>query len=722
MDMYGYTGKILRVDLTNRKISTLETKEYEEWGGGHGIGSAIFWDLCKDKTISAFDSRNVVTIMTSPLAGAAVPSASRTEVQGLGPQGYPIEWFTRSNFGGRFAPMLKYAGWDGIVIEGKADKPVWIDVRNSNVQIKDADWLWGLDTWEAQEQIWREVSTGQNYNDWWKPGDRREDSFFKQVAKKFMSKIGPWLMHHKLISVKMEHTIAKHYLSAETHHERTTQKPAVLAIGPAGENLCRFASLIHDAGCGAGQGGFGAVFGSKNLKAISVIGTGSVRVADPKTLLEIRMNKDNARKIEKPNLLVYWEFPESMRVAACTGCKSPCKGRYAGSHGNESQCMESMFSAIFTTKGGIDDPEAKRMGADLLQKYGINAYHLWIGLTYLIRLNKMGVLGKGMKIDCDLPFEKLTDVEFMEKYIKLVAYREGVGNDLAEGFPRAAEKWGRIKQDLKTGALRFPHWGDGEHYDPRCQVCWGFSSILSSRDYNDHTFTALFLYPTNCLNAGVEPIPAEKLVEMYASVLSPYEGNMRLLDFSTENIYSDNMVKFVSWHMYYDSFWKNSALFCDTQWPSWDPTEFQVTVYDEVKFWNGVTGRNFDLLEGQKVGKRIWNLDNAIWTLQGRHRDMVHFADYVYDVPKKVDSSTGDYGPGIQDGKWKYINFCGRALDKEKFEEFKTRFYNFQGWDTATGWPTRSALESMGLSYVADELDKHGRLGTDKGVTKGNGH
>ena len=106
---------------------------------------------------------NVVTIMTSPLSGTLAPGASaRTEVQGIGVQSSPIEWFTRSNFGGRFAPMLKYAGWDGIVIEGKADKPVWVDIRNEDVKIKDARHLWGLDTWKTQEEIWREVS-GRGY-------------------------------------------------------------------------------------------------------------------------------------------------------------------------------------------------------------------------------------------------------------------------------------------------------------------------------------------------------------------------------------------------------------------------------------------------------------------------------------------------------------------------------------------------------------------------------
>jgi aldehyde:ferredoxin oxidoreductase len=125
----GYIGKILRLNLTDRKSSTLETEAYQEWVGGHGLGSALFFDLVKDKTIGGFDPANIVTLMTSPLSGTLAPGASsRTEVQGIGVQSSPIEWFTRSNFGGRFSAMLKYAGWDGVVIEGQADRPVWVDI------------------------------------------------------------------------------------------------------------------------------------------------------------------------------------------------------------------------------------------------------------------------------------------------------------------------------------------------------------------------------------------------------------------------------------------------------------------------------------------------------------------------------------------------------------------------------------------------------------------
>jgi hypothetical protein len=76
--MNGFAGKILRVDLTGKTITTIETRKYENWGGGHGMGSALFWDLVEDKTIDGFDAKNVVTIMTSPLSGTLVRSQDRS--------------------------------------------------------------------------------------------------------------------------------------------------------------------------------------------------------------------------------------------------------------------------------------------------------------------------------------------------------------------------------------------------------------------------------------------------------------------------------------------------------------------------------------------------------------------------------------------------------------------------------------------------------------------
>ncbi len=676
-------GKILRVNLTEGRISTIETKQYEQWGGGHGIGSALFWELCKDKAISGFDPRNVVTIMTSPLSGTLVPAAAgRTEVQGIGVQGYPTEWFTRSNFGGRFSAMLKYAGWDGIVIEGKADKPVWLNIVNDHVAIEDAKWLWGLDTWETQEEIWRAVSGSRDFRDWIAAGAGRDGG-------------------------------------------RTTQRPAVLTIGPAGEHLNRNASLVHDAGNGAGQGGFGGVWGAKNLKVISVLGTGSVEIADPNALMEARRwfasrqyNVDApAKQSPKDNFSFYgiitrspafgpliFNMTEPCRPQGCAGCYIACRRRTQSGLGNESQCVESLHYSV----GG---PQTQWRATDLLQQCGLNVYDVFV-TDYLRELYKMGVLGPGKQINCDLPFDRYGSPEFIETYTREISYREGIGQDLGEGIIRAAKKWGRLEQDLNSGLLAFPNWGYHEHYDPRLEVEWSYGSILGDRDINEHCINwYVHWMPTVTAMVGEEPLySAQEMVEIISQKLVPYKDPM-MLDYSADGIYAEGKAKMIAWHRHYTRFYKQSMAFCDWAWPDLInvnvPGLEGTTPEAEPRFINAVTGKNLTFEEGLETGRKIWNLDRAIWALQGRRRDQEVFAGYVYQVPTKAPY----WLPVYENGQWKYSTNEGRVLDRARFEEWKTRYYKLEGWDPSTGWPTRPTLESLGLGKVAEELERHGKLG-----------
>ena len=203
---------------------------------------------------------------------------------------------------------------------------------------------------------------------------------------------------------------------------------------------------------------------------------------------------------------------------------------------------------------------------------------------------------------------------------------------------------------------------------------------------------------------------AKNIVRIYTDKMVPFQGDLRMLDFSAENMYSEHIAKLVSWHRYYTRFWKQSTLFCDWRWPdflNWNtPGMIGSTGISEPKFLKAVTGKNLSFLDGINIGKKIWNLDHAIWTLQGRHRDMVHFADYIYT---ETDSDY-QYMPGIENGKWAYIDTSGKHFDRDKFDGFKTRFYTLQGWDTATGYPTENTLKSLELGYVADELKKAGKI------------
>jgi aldehyde:ferredoxin oxidoreductase len=593
--------------------------------------------------------------------------------------------------------MLKYAGWDGVVIEGKADRPVWIDIRNRDVMIRDCNQLslWGKDTWDCQKTIWEYVAGSGVYGDWV--------------------------------------TLHKNGL-------KTTQRPAVLAIGPAGENLSRVACLVHDASNASGQGGFGAVWGSKNLKAISVIGTGSIKINDPKALMKTRIwqkenyafdlnaLKENFYRTQDyrtefhgaPRPGVLWGKsrmgegrPRSgQRPQACVGCHSGCRARYESGFGNEASCITTGFYNRAKTH------EIQYKASDLLNRYGINAYEVYKGIDYIRTLHKMGVLGKNKEIHCDLDFDDFGSFEFVDQFLRMLAYRENdFGNDIAEGFMRAAQRWGRLEGndgDLKTGLLQFSYWGLPEHsYDPRAQLEWGYGSILGDRDANEHDFNKLFKDPTISSWFGKPPqATAEEAVTIYTDKMVPYQGDLLMLDYSTENMYSEHIAKLVSWHRYYTRFWKQSVLYCDWRWPDflniYAPGKIGSTGEAEQQYFNAVTGKRFRFLDGIELGRKIWNLDNAIWTLQGRHRDMVHFADYIYRIP--FQGWGGNYRlPGRKNGKWTYINACGRYIDREKFEAFKTKFYKLEGWDPSTGWPMRRTLESLGLGYVADELGRKGK-------------
>jgi len=127
----------------------------------------------------------------------------------------------------------------------------------------------------------------------------------------------------------------------------------------------------------------------------------------------------------------------------------------------------------------------------------------------------------------------------------------------------------------------------------------------------------------------------------------------------------------------------------------------------EIKFFNAVTGKKASFTDCMEIGRKIWNLDRCIWVLQGRHRDMEVHTGYVYKVPTKNNY----WLPVYENGKWTYSACIGRVLNKTRFEEWKTKFYDFEGWNNASGWPKRDTLEKLGLGKVADTLQRKGKLG-----------
>jgi aldehyde:ferredoxin oxidoreductase len=209
----GWTGKTLRVDLTTGAITTVDTvAKYKDYLGGTGLGYKVLWDEVPPGT-PAFDPANRIIFATGPITATGAPSAGRLSITSVLPYADLNDLPGAGHMGGHFGPEFKYAGWDAIIIQGAATKPVWLQIIDSKVTIVDASQMWGNGTTATNDQICTIMgSTAQ-----------------------------------------------------------------VAAIGPIGEQLGRMSCVINDR-CHSAGAGLGAVMGSKNLKAIGVIGTGSVPI------------------------------------------------------------------------------------------------------------------------------------------------------------------------------------------------------------------------------------------------------------------------------------------------------------------------------------------------------------------------------------------------------------------------------------------------------------
>jgi aldehyde:ferredoxin oxidoreductase len=688
----GWVGKIAHVDLTTKEVKVFESDSYVEWLGGHGLASALFWDFCEDKTAKPFDPANLIVIATNPLSGTLVPTAaSRVEITGIGSFA-DHEWYTRSSMGGRIAGGMKRAGFDAFMVTGISEEPVWINVIDGEIKFEDASKWWGSeqDSWEIQKDIMGQLTNGAGEGEWYTvPGSKK----------------------------------------------KTMLRPAVMCIPPICERLGRVGGIVHDANHIAAQSGFGAVWGSKKLKALSFTGTQTFEVADPTELLALRREVYLKRdyKIDRPDEVPYDPFVQyhqynipgqgnvmecldylPHRPEACEGCPTACRSIFPDSKGNESYCIIMAWG-----RGGEDSAETGRKNADILNRHGVNGWEVATP-AYVYSLYKRGLVGPGKEIDSlDLDFSKVGTHEFSARLLDMMIKREGLGNELADGLARAAHAWGTWDEDSTTGELCHPQWGYGEHYSPQVETDWSFGSIFGERDINEHSFNHMVYWmPMATIKLlGIPPmLTAEDLVNMISRTANGLDP--RCWDYSEENCFSEYRRECIYYYRHWTRVWEQSLTFCDWSWGGMrlnfnDPYKDYFIDLDDYgcKFYTAVTGLPLAKTQAYEIGRRIWNLDKSIWTMQGRHRDDEVFANYVYERPNPED---GLY-PMCLDGEWVYGSGKGRVLDRDKFEEFKGSYYKREGWDPKTGWPTRATLEGLNLSHVADALEKIGKLGSDHG-------
>jgi aldehyde:ferredoxin oxidoreductase len=328
---------------------------------------------------------------------------------------------------------------------------------------------------------------------------------------------------------------------------------------------------------------------------------------------------------------------------------------------------------------------------------------------YLQYLYEQGLLGPGKQIDSSpLPMDQWGELSFRVALLDAIARRAGIGDALAEGCCRAAQKWGRLETDRDSGALRLPAWGATSHWTMP-YVEWAYAYMLGAGDPAWHAF----MMATSAPRDGSS---LEESLEKLSKKTIPYTDDIFMFNYAWKGeeawktgIYSPHKAKQVAWSRHYSSFWHESMAFCEM---------FHHGIGDEspemeINYYRAVTGKKDSFADTMRIGQKIWTLERAIRVMHGRSRQTEDLFPYMY---KPGGSGKPKYGgvPIYENGKWRSDLAPDMHLDRNGVDDFKSHFYALEGWDKEHGWPTGKTLEELGLGRMVATLKASGKLGTNE--------
>jgi len=602
---HGYHERLLWVDLTQgkSKIVPLAASLIENYVGGKGFGARLLYDTVKPQT-DALDPSNLLMFLPGPLTGTAAPSMREAIVFKAPLTGTYGDAF----HGGVFGPEIKYAGYDGIVVTGRANAPTYLYIDDDQVEIRDAAFLWGKDTYQTYDSLYEKL------------GDRS----FK-----------------------------------------------IACIGPAGENLVRFALIDATPHRQAGRCGGGAVMGSKNLKAIAVRGTRRLTVAEPERFLSaVRTSRELIRArphtsgftqlgtlgdfVGHSDLALFpvynarqASFPGAgkidgvmhkkhiwLRNTACMGCIIACSKVGAlrrGPHkGTVCENVEYESQALMGSNLGLDHLEGVAYACHLCDLLGLDTMSAGGAIGFAMEALERGHLQPRDVGGLDLKFGAY---EAVHRVLEMIAFRQGIGDILAEGVKRAAEQIGQdsYKYAVHTKGLEMPG------YDPRGLPAHGLGYMTG-----------------------------DKGGEHVQGYMVGYEAHGRAWrDRQFERFGVEGKAEVLIWLQNYQV-GTNTLVKCD----------FAKSNHDELL--STVTGTDYTAKDIDLVGERIYNLTRLFNLREGftRKDDDVAYRcreDPLPDEPVK-----------------------GRRLTREDLDYMLDDYYQLRGWDRQ-GVPTPSKLKELGL-------------------------
>ncbi|MGM0400992.1 MAG: aldehyde ferredoxin oxidoreductase N-terminal domain-containing protein [Chloroflexota bacterium] len=637
-EMAPWTGHILHIDLTKGEVSTLSSHPYvSSYLGGRGLAARLAWEMIPPG-IEAFDAQNPLFFMPGALVGTPAPSSGRVTISGLSPQAWPHEWYTRANVGGHWGPALKYAGYDGLIVRGKAPHPVYIRIGDDEVELVNAQELWGQGLVASQKYLRRELG------EMWR----------------------------------------------------------VLAIGPAGENRCRYAVIATGTESAAGQGGFGAVMGSKNLKAVAVQGLQGVAVAEPTEALRRSQNVLEALKARFGEAPITYEseikHPERQRLAPCTyQCPGACGEFYHDMPGTvypDRIYSGQMFCCAPRFKGGdwlgVDlGLDAGFEIAQISNDLGLNHWELTFGLVpWILRCQERGELETidGERLD-------FSDPHFWVRFMENIAHREGWGDLFAEGGPRMAQALG-VGEDLID--VFYPAWGQASHWDGHGSFpspyfpYWLVTALQWAMDTRDpmgggHGYTTNIFGLLRKLQPEAEDEELWQKIDRVgeriygsAAAVNPWSG------------YEDKAIPAI-FHQDRGAL-KDSIGICDNIFPLLTDPEAE----DLLVCIDGVEGKflehylfeptsDLDLSREAfyRVGTRIFTLERLL-------------AMRNWGRSRATDETIVPYLHHPEGAESPYLEGKGN-FSPERFRALLDEYYALRGWDPESGVPLPETLRELGL-------------------------
>ena len=438
----GYMGRVLQINLSTGDVTDYPwtDKDRELYIGGKTMAAKILYDTLTGRE-NAYSEENPLIISTGPLTGTGAPSSSRFNISSISPQ---TGFISSSNCGGTFGYHLKRAGIDALIITGRREERTWIEIDNGSVTFHNADDLWGTRVTECQ----------------------------RLLAEKMSSKRGCDIKFGKL------------------------------CIGPAGENLVRYSAVISDERA-AGRTGMGAVLGWKNVKAIAVCGNHDTPVHDPsatkkwcqKWFRYLRNHPLTGNQLPRMGTA---GLVSSMQMRGLLATKNYTEGRFEHFDKVNGETLAEEYNIVnkgclscpikcartVTVEGeDVKGPELETLGLlgggilnkDLyhilkwnkeLDDLGLDTISASNTLAYAMEANERGLWNNSLKFG---------DIEGISKIWDDIAYRRGIGNELAEGSKRLSEKYGGKEFAMQSKGLELAA------YEPRRAVGQGLGYAVSNR-------------------------------------------------------------------------------------------------------------------------------------------------------------------------------------------------------------------------------------------------